>query len=281
MSIVLPVVIVMLILGVLFGVGLAVASRAFATAGDPRVESVLHALPQANCGACGFAGCRAYAEAVVDGEKVTLCSAGGAEVAAAIASVMGVDAGTIERKRAVVHCQGGESQARLRCQYDGEQDCRAAQLTSGGPKACVYGCLGLGTCARSCPFSAITMSGEQLPIIDADKCRACGICVRVCPRSLISLLEVRYKTYLGCSSRDSGKAVRNACSVGCITCRACEKKDPNGAIVIQNGLPVLDYEKANGDFSVAVEACPMKCYVVGEDALLAASRAEVSAPRSA
>lgn len=252
----------MIVLGLMFGVGLAIASRAFQTQEDERTERVIEALPGANCGACGYGGCRAYAEAVVEGEKVTLCTAGGPEVCQAIAQIMDVEAdGPGVKKRAVVHCQGGTQNCELRCDYTGPQDCRAADLLSGGPKACQYGCLGFGTCADACPYGAITMSEQRLPVIDAEKCTACGICVEICPRDLISLLNVEYKTYLGCSSPEKGKDVKNVCSVGCISCRLCEKKDPNDAIKMEAGLPQLDYEKAEGDFSVAVEVCPMNSYV--------------------
>jgi len=208
MALVVTAVVAMVVLGLLFGVCLALASKAFALRTDPRIEQVLDVLPAANCGACTYGGCRAYAEAIVDGEKVSLCPVGGEEVALAVAEIMGVEVDAVARKRAVVHCQGGTSQCAMHADYEGEQDCRAAHLTSGGPKACAYGCLGLGTCAEACPFDAITMSEERLPVIDPEKCTACGMCVQVCPRGLISLLDAQYKTYLGCSSRGKGKSVK-------------------------------------------------------------------------
>ena len=252
----------MAVLGFLFGLGLVLAARAFAPREDPRLEIVLSRLPGINCGGCGYAGCRSYAEAVVEGEDITLCTVGGPETARILAELMGVEVVETARLRAVVHCQGGTDRCGNRFEYDGEQDCRAAHITSGGPKRCLYGCLGLGTCAEACPFGAITMSPEKLPVIDADKCTACGVCVAVCPRDLISLLPVDYTTYLGCSTRDRGKDVKAICSVGCIACGICAKKDEHGAIVMEGNLPVLDFEKAGGDFSVAAEACPMNCFVV-------------------
>ena len=255
--------IVMLVLGLAFGVCLALASKVFAKDEDPRVERILEALPGANCGGCGYGGCRAYAEAVVNGEKVSLCTAGGQECADALAAIMGVEVTATAKVRAVVHCQGGTGRCAQRCDYDGVQDCRAANLVSGGPKACIYGCLGIGSCAEACPFDAITMNQERLPVIDPEKCVACGICTKVCPRGLITLLDINYQTYVACSSRDRGKAVKNICSTGCIACGLCAKKDPNGAVVLEGNLPVLDYEKAGGDFSVAAEVCPMDCFVTG------------------
>ncbi len=257
----------MTVLGLLFGVGLVLAARAFSTDEDPRFTQALDILPGINCGACGHAGCRGYAEAVAQGEGVGLCIPGGPEVAQALADLMGVELTETVRLRAVVHCQGGVSRCADRADYVGIQDCHAAHLTSGGARACAYGCLGYGSCAEACPFGAITMSAERLPVIAPDKCTACGICVETCPRALISLLPPQYDTYVACSNRGRGKAVKAVCSVGCIACGLCAKKDPNGAVVLEGNLPVLDYEKAGGDFSVAAEACPMNCFVTeGEPA---------------
>jgi len=251
-------------------VGLVLAARAFSVRVDPRLEEVLGALPGANCAACGYSGCRAYAEAVVRGEKCNLCMAGGPDVASALAKIMGVELEQAAKLRAVVRCQGGLSRCGERFQYVGEHDCRAADITYGGPKACPYGCLGMGSCAAACPFGAITMSEERLPVIDPDRCTGCGVCVKTCPRGIICLLPVDQKTYVACSSRDRGKAVRDVCSVGCIACGRCVKADPHGAITLENNLPVLDYEKAGGDFSAAAEACPMNCFVVEAEPVAAA-----------
>ena len=148
MSIVLIAVATMVALGLVFGACLALASRVFAKDEDERIERILEALPGANCGACAYGGCRAYAEAVVGGEKINLCRPGGADVVEALAAIMGVQADTASARRAVVHCQGGTSRCAEVCDYEGEPDCRAAHITSGGPKACPYGCLGFGTCAE-------------------------------------------------------------------------------------------------------------------------------------
>lgn len=256
----------MLVLGLLFGIGLMTAARKFAVDEDPRIKAVFDALPGINCGACGYKGCRAYAEAVVTGAEVNLCIPGGSDTAQALAGLMGVELGASgPRLRAVVHCQGGTEQCRNRFDYVGAQDCRAAQITGGGPKACTYGCLGFGTCADACPFGAITMGEDRLPDIDPAKCTACGICVQTCPRAIISLVPAECPIYLGCSTHGRGKAVKDVCTVGCIACGLCARKDPNGAIQLVDFLPVLDFEKSDGDFRVAAEVCPQDCFVV-EDA---------------
>ncbi|MCD6416675.1 MAG: RnfABCDGE type electron transport complex subunit B [Planctomycetes bacterium] len=266
-SIVIVAALSMTVLGALFGLGLMLAARAFRTDQDPRVAKVLDALPGANCGACGYAGCRSYAEAVAqEGEDVGLCIPGGPDAAAALADIMGVEPGEAVRHRAVVHCRGGRSLCPDRFEYAGEQNCTAAALMAGGPKACPFGCLGFGSCAEACPFGAITMSEDRLPVIDAEKCTGCGICVDVCPRNVISLLPAHFKIYLGCSSQFRGKAVKELCPMGCIACRLCAREDPNDAIKFENNLPVLDYDKAGGDFSAAADACPLDCFILADRA---------------
>jgi len=266
MSIFLTATVAMIVLGLMFGAGLALASRVFSVKTDERIQAILEALPSTNCGACGYGGCMAYAQAVVDeNEKTNLCVPGGPETAQIVADIMGVealDAGS--PNRAVVHCQGHRENCTKRCDYEGIDDCKAVHLLSGGSKACIYGCLGYGSCADVCPFDAITMELD-LPVIDPEKCTACGLCVKACPRNLISLLDRQYTTYLGCSSRDSGKSVKNICRVGCISCSACAKKDPNDAIEMENELPSLNYEKSEDDFSTAVKVCPMDCFVTESD----------------
>ena len=270
----------MVVLGALFSVGLVIAARRFHIEEDERIVQAQALLPGVNCGACGYAGCQSYAEAVIKGEKITFCAAGGPDVAKALAELMGVEVGDLQRLRAVVHCQGGSSRCMDRFEYVGEADCRAAQIMSGGPKACVYGCLGLGSCAKACPFGAIQMSEEGLPVIDPDKCTACGICVRTCPRNLISLLPAEYHMYLGCSSHDRGKAVKDVCEVGCIACGLCVKNDPHQATQLVDNLPVLDFKKAQGDFRKGAEVCPMHCFVV-EELLEAAQSAAPGAAEAA
>jgi H+/Na+-translocating ferredoxin:NAD+ oxidoreductase subunit B len=248
-------------LGVVFAVGLVLASRVFGIEQDARIEALVDALPGINCGGCGYGGCEAYAQDVVNGAVVTLCTPGGPEVAETLARIMGVQADAATPVRAVLHCQGGRQQCGDRFAYVGELDCRAAHLTSGGHSRCLYGCLGLGTCATVCPVDAIRMSEDGLPVIDADTCIACGKCVVTCPRALISLLRVDRRTYLGCVTRDKGKDVKSICKVGCIGCGICARKDADGAIAMADNLPELDYEKSTGGFTEAVEACPMNCFV--------------------
>lgn len=260
------------ILGIVFGAGLAIASRRFHVDVDPRVEEILEALPNANCGACGYAGCAAFAVAVANGEApVDGCVPGGAEYARVVAAIMGVEAAGPEPRRAVVRCQGGRAEARREADYAGVRDCRAAALIQGGPKACKHGCLGFGTCAAVCPFDAITMSPNGLPVISEERCSACGLCVAACPVGIISILPSRYRVYLACSNPAKGKTVKEICSVGCISCRQCVKATESGAIQWGDGLPKIDFEKWT-DPDAALTKCPMNCFA---DARVGLAAAEV------
>jgi len=254
-------------LGLLFGAGLAYASKKFAVEVDPKIEKIIQILPGANCGGCGYPGCAGYADAIVKsgGEvKIDLCSPGGSEVTKKIAGIMGIDAGEgAEPKVAVVLCQGDNEKAPKRFHYNGIKDCTAAQILMGGDKACVFGCLGLGTCVRACPFGAMVMSDKGLPIVLEDKCTACGICVSACPRGIMKLIPVSQKIFVGCVSHDKAKDVKAVCSVGCIACALCSKPKvtPSGAIEMKDNLPVIINIKAE-DLSVAVEKCPTSSFVV-------------------
>ena len=252
-------------LGVLFGGGLAIASKKFAVKIDPRVEMAIETLPGTNCGACGFPGCNAYGEAVVQaGAKTNLCVPGGQDVALKLAGLLGQEADEAqEAKIAVVQCKGGRNEAKEKFQYQGIEDCYAAQLIGGGSKACKYGCLGYGTCVRSCPFDAMVMDENGLPFIDEEKCTGCGICVQSCPRNILTLIPVSQKIYLGCKSQDRGKQVKNVCSVGCTGCTLCANPNstPSGAIQMEGYLPVIVDKYAN-DLMKAVEKCPTSSFVV-------------------
>lgn len=248
------------ILGIAFGAGLAAAAKRFKIEMDPRVEEVLDALPNVNCGACGYAGCAAFAAAVVKGEApVVGCVPGGLECARGVAAIMGAEVGEVEKRRAVVRCQGGEAEARREFDYDGVRECRAAVLLGGGPKACKFGCVGFGTCVAACPFEAIEMGADGLPVVSEEKCTACGLCAKACPVGIITILPSRHRVFLACSNPGRGKEVKAVCTRGCIACRACVKATESGAITWGDGLPEIDYERWT-DPEAALEKCPMDCF---------------------
>lgn len=243
--------------GLLFGVGLALAAKKFAVEVDPRVEMILEILPNANCGACGYPGCSGFAKAVVAGEaSVSGCTPGGAEVAQKTADILGVVAEATEPLVAVVRCNGG-IRAKDKFKYDGIADCRAAMLVANGYKMCTYGCLGFGTCVNACPFGALSMGSEGLPINDFEKCTGCGICVDVCPTGVLQLVPKNKPIFVACNSRDKGAFVRKACKSGCIACMLCEKNCPYDAIHISENIARIDFNKCKL-CGICIEVCPTK-----------------------
>ncbi len=249
-------------MGFVFAVGLAYASKRFAVEIDPRVEAVEEALAGINCGACGYAGCKGYAEAIVAGEEgIDLCAPGGADTLRGVADVMGIEATEVTPKVAVAQCQGGHEEAQTKFTYYGLEDCRAAQMVGAGFKSCTYGCLGLGSCAAACPFDAITMSENGLPVVDEEKCTACGICVTTCPRDIMALTPMTQGVYLGCINKDRGRGVKEMCQVGCIACRLCVRKNPEGedGIAMGENLPIVNYENLTS-WPEANEVCPQNCF---------------------
>lgn len=246
-------------LGVIFGIGLAYASDKCAVDTDPRIDQVVDALPGVNCGACGYSGCSAYAEAVVtEGVAPNLCTVGGAEAAEEVAGIMGVEHEEREAEIAVVGCRGTDVADRFL--YNGVCDCRAALLFQGGPKGCVYGCLGLGTCIEECPFEAIRMGDDGLPEIIEERCVGCRRCEKICPRNIITVQPKSKYVYVLCRSRDKGGTAKKICAVACIGCKKCEKICPKDAVHVVDFLAEIDYDKCIS-CGKCVKECPQDCII--------------------
>ncbi|NPV53312.1 MAG: RnfABCDGE type electron transport complex subunit B [Firmicutes bacterium] len=250
-------------LGAVFGIMLGLAARKFAVESDPRVEKITGVLPGANCGGCGYPGCSGLASAIVTGSApVDACPVGGQVVADRVSEIMGVQpAPARERQVAKVMCGGGEDKATSRFAYIGIRDCGAAGLVSGGPKACTFGCLGFGTCVKACPFGAMEMGADGLPVIDEAKCTGCGKCIEACPRGIIALVPVSARTQVLCRSHARGAEVRKVCKVGCIGCGICVKTCPNSAIVLEDNLARIIPDKCD-NCGKCVEKCPTRCIVM-------------------
>lgn len=243
-------------LGLLFGVLLSLAGKKFAVKVNFRQEEILKILPGSNCGACGFAGCRGMAEALASGKIGTVsCPVVNEEIILQIGRILGKNFEVRETQVARVMCQGDES--KIKYDYRGVQDCRAAYLLAGGYKACSYACLGLGTCKDVCPFDAIRWEKGKTPEILMDKCTGCEKCVEVCPTKVISLIPKKARVYVKCNSLDKGAKVRKICKLGCIACGICVKVCEPGAIKIENNLAIIDYEKCT-NCGICVEKCPTK-----------------------
>lgn len=234
------------IIGVLAAVILYFVAQKFKVHEDPRVDQVEKMLPGANCGGCGFAGCRGLADALVKRNDISalFCPVGGAPVMKSVADFLGKAAPEKEAQVATVRC-GGSCEKRPRLNdYDGAASCAIASSLYGGQTGCTYGCLGLGDCVFACTFGAISMNPETgLPEVDPEKCTACGACVKACPKGVIELRKKWPKdraVFVSCVSKDKGAVVMKACKAGCIGCGKCAKVCAFDAITIENNLAFID-----------------------------------------
>lgn len=244
--------------GILIGLFLGLSGEKLKVEVDEKEVAVREALPGNNCGGCGYAGCDGLAAAIAKGEApANGCPVGGEAVAQQIAEIMGVEIEAGVRKAAFVKCSGNCNVAKNNYAYSGAIDCQmAAMVTNGGPKACNYGCLGLGSCVKACEFGGISIV-DGVAVIDRDKCKGCGQCVAACPKNLIEIRPITGIANVVCSSKDKGKAVMDVCTVGCIGCTLCEKQCEVGAITMVDNIPVIDATKCIGCGKCA-EKCPKK-----------------------
>ncbi len=242
-------------IGLFCGVVLGVAYQRLRVFEDPRIEQVQDKLPGSNCGACGMPGCRAFAEALV---KSTVtpggCTVSSSEGVQEIASLLGVEAGFVDKRVARLACAGGASSVRNLATYDGIRSCRAAHVVNAGGRACAFGCLGLGDCEVACDFDAIVMGPEGLPIVSVSACTACGDCVDVCPLDLFALQSLAEPLVVQCSSPLRGEAATAVCRVACDACGRCASDAPAGALEMQQGLPVI--LNPAGTTEAATYRCP-------------------------
>lgn len=252
MNYILTALVVLGAIAIIAAVVLYVCSKRFAVTEDPRIGEVAQALPQANCGGCGFAGCSGLAAAIVkaaDGGSIDglACPVGGSETMQKIADILGMAVAGGERRIAVVRCQADCDKRKLIAQYDGLHTCRAMNACGMGETACGYGCLGCGDCAEACSFGGIKISEETgLPVVDPDLCTACGACAKACPRGVIELRPRGPKDrrlYVSCVNKDRGPAAVKACDLSCIACGKCAKECAFDAISIDNNVAYIDPAK--------------------------------------
>ncbi len=248
------------IIGLVCGIALAIASIVFAVPVDEKAEAITEMLPGANCGACGYNGCAGYASALSKGEvtNTALCNPGGSEVSKQIAEYLGLAAGEVAPMAAVVLCQGHSANASTKMEYSGVESCKMASQLFGGPKDCVYGCLGLGDCVKKCPYNAIHIC-DGVARINPELCKACKMCISACPKGLIELMPLhKTRAAVLCKNQDKGVLARKECKAACIGCMKCAKVCEAEAITVVHFNAHVDTEKCTG-CGKCEEACPVKC----------------------
>lgn len=233
---------------------LVIANRKLHVEEDPRIDTVEEMLPLANCGACGYPGCRPFAEALVAGEtQPGKCTVNTDEGRTLIAGFLGVSVGAEEKKVARLACAGGTNVARNHAFYRGLSSCQAASQVAGGGKGCFWGCLGHGDCEVACDFDAIIMNEHQLPIVDIEKCTACGDCVVACPKDLFSIHPISHRLWVQCRSLEKGDELLEDCEVACTACGRCAMDAPS-TVTMRDNLPIVDYSRPQKQEAIA--RCP-------------------------
>jgi len=236
-------------IGTLAAVILYFVAQKFKVIEDPRIDLVEEKLPGANCGGCGLAGCRALAEAIVKAESLDgfSCPPGGNAAMQDIAKVLGLVAQESDPMIAVVRCNGSRENSPPKVKYEGAMTCQFAHSLFSGEGGCPFGCLGYGDCVVACAFDAMYMDEKTgLPVILDDKCVACGACVKACPRNIIEMRKKGKKDrriFVSCINKEKGGPAKKNCAVACIGCGKCVKECKFDAIVLENNLAYIDFNK--------------------------------------
>lgn len=246
----LPTILTLVVIGVLAAIILYYIAKKFYVYEDPKIDVVEEALPSANCGGCGYAGCRAFAEACVKEDELEnlFCPVGGNDLMKNIGEILGREVAEKAAKVAVVRCNGSCEHRPKTNVYDGDMNCNLVKTLYSGDTGCSFGCFGCGDCVDVCNFDAIHMNPEtMLPEVDDSKCTACNACVVECPQNLIELRTKKnkkgMKVYVSCMNQDKGAAAKKSCAVACIGCKKCVKECPHDAIVVENNLAFIDSDK--------------------------------------
>ena len=248
-------------IGALAAVILYFVAQKFKVFEDPKIDEVADKLPGANCGGCGFAGCRNFAEAIVKAGNMDKlnCPVGGNALIKEISPILGIEAIEREAQIAVVRCNGSKIKAPKKVEYDGAATCTFSHNLFAGESGCPFGCLGLGDCVVSCKFDAIYIDDNTgLPVVSNEKCVACGACVKACPRTIIELRNKGKKDrriFVSCINQEKGAPAKKNCDVACIGCGKCVKACDYEAIILKNNLAYIDYEKCKL-CRKCVEECP-------------------------
>jgi electron transport complex, rnfABCDGE type, B subunit len=249
-------ILVVVAVGIIAGIMLSFASKVFFVPVDETAAALREVLPGANCGGCGFAGCDAYASAMAEDRDMPCnkCPVGGPAVAAKLAAILGVEAGSEDRKVAVVMCNGNKDVSKSLLEYQGPKSCKAAKQLFGGLKECQFGCLGLGDCVDACNYDSIRVI-NGVAKVDRDACVACGACAKACPQFLIRISPVKNMVICHCHSTEKGGVTRKACEVGCIGCKKCESVCKFDSVHVTDNLAFINPDTCK-NCGACAKVCP-------------------------
>jgi len=245
-------------IGIIAALLLYVISRVFMVEEDPRIDAIEALLPGANCGACGYSGCRDFAVNCAKRGSLSgmFCPGAGNDGMDKIAEVLEISAVSVEPKVAAVRCGGSCDIVPRRRKYEGPRSCAAENLLGTGPTDCAYGCLGNGDCAAACHWNAITIDpATALATVNPDLCTGCGNCVQACPRNIIELIPRSARAVVNCVNHDRGAVARKACAVTCIACGKCVRTCGQAAITVADNCAHIDQNKCTHCGS-CIEVCP-------------------------
>jgi len=174
-------------LALITGLLLQLSASYFHSDTNKVIEAVNRLLPQSQCAQCGYAGCRPYAQAVVEGEATNRCPPGGETLIANLASLLNRPVLALADELTAI-----------------DQPVIA--------KIKEHECIGCSLCIKACPVDAIIGAPQLMHTVISQDCTGCELCLAPCPVDCIDLIP----------AADAGlRLPLPTYNMPCIHCSAC------------------------------------------------------------